>query len=284
MAQDTTNSNAIIQEQVVHMLVEPLQAASVILSSNPLIIDSAEPVRIPTINSGTNPQWVGENELIPDGDSVDFGELQLMPTERKSIKNIVRVSNELIRAATDGVSGTLQTRIVNDVRNMLDSELLTGTGETDEHGTAVTGLLNLPDTTSLPLDLTEPDTVLDGLALMAANEVRPTVILMNGGDFFTMRKIKDGAGRPMIQPDLASDAIYRLHGVEVRVSNKVPAGTAALVDMTKVVAVRDIDPDITILAERYAEYDQTGIRSRTRYDIGVLDVNALVLLETAPAA
>lgn len=276
--QDTQNTNALIQEQVVNMLVEPLQAASVVLSNASLIIDSSAPVRIPTLTSGLDPQWVGENELIPEGGPLDFGELALMPTDRKSIKTIVRVSNELIRMATGGVSQTLQTRIVNDVRNTLDYELLNGAGESDEHGQAVTGLLNQPGVQSLPLDLADADSVLDGLALMASNEVTPTAIFMNGGDFFTMRKIKDAAGRPMIQPDLASDAIYRLHGVPVNVSNKIPAGTAALADMSKVAVVRDLDPDITVLTERYAEYDQTGIRSRTRYDIGLLTPDAVTLL------
>lgn len=280
MALDTNNTSALIKDQVRNMLVEPLQAASVVLSSAKLIIDSSAPVRIPTLQSDTNPQWVGENELIPEGGGLDFGEIGLMPTDRKSIKTIVRVSNELIRMATTGVSATLQSRMVNDVRHMLDNELLLGTGERDDHGETVTGLLNQPGVETIPLDLGDPDSILDGLALMSANEISPTEMFMNGTDFFQMRKLKDGDGRHLMQADLASDAVYRIHGVSIKVSNKIPAGTAALADMNKVAVVRDLSPDITVLTERYADYDQTGIRSRTRYDIGLLTPDALTILST----
>ena len=73
------------------------------------MFNSSEPLRIPTIAEGVNPEWVGENELIPE-DEVTTGEISLMPTNRKSIKVITRVSNELIRMATVSVSSVLEQR------------------------------------------------------------------------------------------------------------------------------------------------------------------------------
>ena len=272
-AVDTKVASSLIAEHVSGMLVEPLQAASVVLAANPLVIDSAAPVRIPTLSKAFNPAWVGENELIPS-ETGEFGELKLMPTERKSIKTIVRVSNELIRAAAVGVSEILQTRLVSDVKDKLDTALLTGDGA----GNSVTGLLNLANPLKGAFDASDPDSVLDGLALMSAAEVQPTALFMNGADFYKMAKVKDTAGRPLIQPNLQAGAAYQIHGMTVTATNKLPEGKAILADMSKVVVVRDTDPRIDIFTERWAEYDQVGIRVATRYDMGVLHPEAVAVL------
>lgn len=271
----TTAGNSLIVERVADMLVEPLAAASVILNAGPRIIDSSEPVRVPTLATAFDPAWVGENELIPEVETT-FGELELMPTSRKSIKAIVRVSNELIRMATRGVSQTLQTRLVTDVRDKLDTALLNGDGTDD----TVTGLANTPGALTGTFDSGDPDSVLDAVAAMSAEEITPTVIYMNGADFFDMRKVKDTTGRALIQPDVTAGARFKLHGIPVRVSSKVTTGAPVLVDMSKVVVVRDLAPAVDILTERYAEYDQTGIRVRARYDVGVLHPSAVLVMSS----
>ena len=272
---DTTAGKTLIRERVADMLVEPLAAASVVLDAGPRIIDSAEPVRVPTLATAFNPSWVGENELIPET-AATFGELELMPTSRKSIKSIVRVSNELIRMATRGVSQTLQTRLVTDVRDKLDTALMNGDGADD----TVTGLANTPGALTGDFDAEDPDSVLDAVAAMSAEEITPTVLYMNGADFFALRKVKDTTGRALIQPDVTAGARFTLHGIPVRVSSKVTEGAPVLVDMSKVVVVRDLAPAVDILTERYAEYDQTGIRVRARYDIGVLHPSAVLVMSS----
>jgi len=271
----TTAGNTLIRERVADMLVEPLAAASVILDAGPRIIDSSEPVRVPTLASAIDPSWVGENELIPEVGTT-FGELELMPTSRKSIKAIVRVSNELVRMATRGVSQTLQTRLVTDVRDMLDTALLNGDGADD----TVTGLAATPGALTGTFDAADPDSVLDAVAAMSAEEITPSVLYMNGADFFALRKVKDTTGRALIQPDVTQGARFTLHGIPVRVSSKVTEGAPVLVDMSKVVVVRDLAPAVDILTERYAEYDQTGIRVRARYDVGVLHPSAVLVMSS----
>lgn len=276
MAFDSNNSQSLIEEQVSTMLVEPLEAASVVLAAGPTIFNSSEPLRIPTLDHKFDPAWVGENELIPtEADGIEFGEIMLMPTDRKSIKTIVRVSNELIRMAKQGVSSLLQQRLVKDVRTKLDDALLAGDGVDN----TITGLLNQPYDT-VPFSLTDTDVFLDALALLASREVTPNRFIMNGVDFFELRKIKDNNGRRLLQADESGEATYRLHGVPVSVSNKIPSGKAVLLNMNDVAVVRDIDPQITILNERYAEYDQVGIRVKVRYDMGLIRQESGLILDT----
>lgn len=278
MTFDSNNSSALIEEQVSTMLVEPLESASVVLAAGPTIFNSSEPLRIPTLNHAFDPSWVGENEEIPTEDSgIDFGEISLMPTDRKSIKSLVRVSNELIRMAKTGVSTLLQRRLVKDVQTKLDDALLAGDGADN----TVLGLLNQP-VDHVPFSLTDTDVFLDALALLASREINPNRFIMNGTDFFELRKLKDQNGRHLLQSELSAAATYRLHGVPVSVSNKIPAGKAILGNMADVAVVRDIDPQITILNERYAEYDQVGIRVKTRYDMGLIRPEGVLILDTEP--
>ncbi|MGP5614569.1 phage major capsid protein [Corynebacterium variabile] len=276
MVNTTTTAHNLIEDQVKGILVEPLEAASVVLASGPTVFNSAEPLRIKTLEDGFTPQWVGENEQIPDDGAADFGEISLMPTARKSIKKIIRTSNELIRQSTVGVSQTLQARLVKDVANTLDDALLAGDGADD----TITGLLNQPGVQTAPMSTTDTDPFLDALAHMAAKEITPSRFILNGSDFFALRKIKDNNGRYILQGGPAEGAQYRLFEVPVSVSNKLPAGKGILANMADVAVVRDTDPTVTILNERYAEYDQVGIRVTTRYDLGLLRSDSVLLLES----
>jgi len=115
VASETTTANPeLLQEQVAQLLVQPLEAASVVLSSGVRIFDTASPLRIPKLTSGATVGFVGEGQLIPEG-NVDFGEVTLMPSDRKSIKTLIRFTNELLRQSVIGLDATLKQRLVTDV-------------------------------------------------------------------------------------------------------------------------------------------------------------------------
>ncbi|MGO3067524.1 phage major capsid protein [Corynebacterium casei] len=279
MVNSTTTAPQLIEDQVKGILVEPLEAASVVLQAGPTMFNSSEPLRIKTLEDGFAPGIVGENELIPDNGEASFGEIKLMPTERKSIKAIIRTSNELIRQSTVGVSQTLQARLVKDVATKLDNELLSGTGASD----GITGLLNQPGLETAPISLTDTDPYLDALAAMAAKEITPNRFILNGSDFFALRKIKDADGRYIVNGGPAEGAPYKLFEIPVTITNKLAPGKGILANMNDIAVVRDIDPQVTVLTERYAEYDQVGIRVTTRYDLGLLRTDSVLLLDTEAA-
>ena len=95
--------------------MQPLEAASVVLSSGPRIFDTAGALRIPKLIAGATVGFVAEGGLIPDTADVDFDEMVLMPTERKSIKTILKYTNELVRQSVIGIDAILRARLVKDV-------------------------------------------------------------------------------------------------------------------------------------------------------------------------
>lgn len=277
MASETTTANPeLLQEQVAQLLVQPLEAASVVLSSGVQIFDTASPLRIPKLTSGATVGFVGESELIPEAD-VDFGEVQLMPSSRKSLKTLIRFSNELLRQSVLGLDAVLKSRLVLDVSNKLDTALLTSTGASN----SITGLVNQAGVQTGVLDVTDADSLLDAIALASAAEVTPNHWFINGQDFIALRKLKDKQDRYLLESDITKDATYRLHGIPVTVTNKLPEGQAVLADTSQIAVARDIAPSVTMLSERYADYDEQAIRVVTRYDLGLLHPEGVIVLQPA---
>lgn len=273
MVETTTANPELLTEQVSSLLIQPLEAQSVVLSSGVRIFDTAEPLRIPKLITSTDPSWVGEGELIPEHD-VDFDEVRLMPTDRKSIKTLIRFTNELLRQSVIGLDAVLKARLVSDVARKLDTAFLTGDGADN----SVTGIINQPGVQTGTLDASDPDSLLDALALASAAEVTPNRWFISGADFFTLRKLKDADGKYLIVSDLTADARYTLFGVPVTVSNKLPAGTAVLANMSEVAVARDTAPTVKLLDQRYAEYDEQAIRVTARFDLGLLRPEGVIVL------
>lgn len=59
---------------------------------------------------------------------------------------------------------------------------------------------------------------------------------------------------------MTKDVTYRLFGIPVTVTNKLDDGTAVLADTGLIAVARDLAPSVTLLSERYAEYDEQAIR------------------------
>lgn len=278
MVETTATNPELLQEQVARILIQPLEAASVVLAAGPRIFDTASPLRIPKLVSSTEPSWIGEGELIPEHD-VDFDEVTLMPTNRKSVKTLIRFTNELLRQSVIGLDSVLKERLVSDVARKIDDAFLTGDGADG----FVTGIVNQPGVQTAVLDASEPDSLLDALALAHAAEVAPNRWFLSGADFFSVRKIKDTSGKYVLESDLTTDATHRLFGVPVTVTNKLPAGTAVLANMAEVAVARDTNPTVKILDQRYAEFDEQAIRVTARYDLGLLRPEGVVVLKSAVA-
>lgn len=276
MAENTTANPELLQEQVSNILIQPLEEQSIMLNSGVKIYDSASPLRIPKLVSSSDPSWVGEGEEIPEA-NVEFDEVKLMPTDRKSIKSLIRFTAELARQSVVGLDATLKARLVNDVARKLDTALLGGDGAAN----TVTGMINQAGVQEGVLDASDPDSLLDALAMAHAAEVTPNRWFVSGADFFTLRKLKDADGHYLIVSDLTAGATYSLFGVPVTVTNKLPEGKAVLANMGEVAVVRDVNADVKILDQTFATTDEMAIRVVTRYDLGLLHPEGVVVLTAA---
>jgi HK97 family phage major capsid protein len=276
MVETTATNPTLLADQVASLLVQPLEAASVVLGSGARIFDTAGVLRIPRLVAGDTPDFYAEGEEIDDDHDVTFDEITLMPNDRKSIKTILRYTNELVRQSVIGIDAVLKSRLVKDVSDALDTALLTGTGTSD----SITGITEQAGVTTGLLDVADADSLLDAIAALNAKEVTPNRWFLSGADFAALRKLKEStsSARYLLEPDPTRQSGTTIFGIPATVTNKLPAGTAILADMSTVAIARDTSPSVTVLNERYAEFDQVGLRVTTRYDLGLLQPEAVSVL------
>ncbi len=284
MAASTTSATALTEDQVQRILIQPLTAASVFLAAGPRIFDVTAdgPVRIPKLVSMTAPSWTGENELIPEVDAT-FGEVVLL-NGTKSLKSITRFSNELARSSVVALDAALRDKMVLDVAAKIDTAFFTGSGT----GGEPLGLLNYTGVQSVAsVGALTLDKLLDAIALMYTANVDTSRLrwVMPSRTFIALRKIKDGQGLYILQPDATADATFRLFGIPVLVTNRIPVtgGTGSdasvvLADFSQIAVARDLAPSVKLLDQTYADFDQQAIRVVARYDAAPLNPSAIVVL------
>jgi len=279
----TSGNSTLIQTQVSTLLVQPLEQASTFLAAGPVVLDSSSPVRVPRIANGVAAGFVAEGAQIPDGD-VGFDEVTLLPSTLKGLKVLIKLSNELIRTSVVGLDAVLRTRLVTDVANALDAALWDGTGASN----TVKGILRATGIETGVLDLTDPDSLIDGMAKAQGNKVSPSVWVMTSASFAALRKLKVGTtdARYLFDPStIQNGTALSLLGLPVILTDNIPAASTkarvALVDMSKVVVARDVNAEVKILDQTWGDYDSIGIRVVSRWDVGLLQAKAVTLLTEA---
>lgn len=292
MAIEVTSGNStLLQSQVANILVQPLAQESTFLAAGPQIFDTSDQLRIPRVASGVTAGFVGEGVQITDGD-VSFDEVVLLPSTLKALKVLVRFSNEMTRQSVIGLDATLKTTLITNVAEALDAALWDGAGTSN----TIKGIFRQTGIATGTLDLTDADSLIDGLATAWANKVKPSHWVMTSASFAALRKLKiavpdDTLGvaeyrQYLFDPStIQNGTTFQILGLPVIITDNIPAVSTkkrvGLVDFSKIAVARDVDAEVKILDQTWGDYDSVGIRVVTRYDVGLLQPHAVTLLTEA---
>jgi len=281
----SVTASALTSEQVLSFLIRPLEQASVFLAAGPRIYDtSGEPIRVPKLSSMGTPAFVAEGSAIPEVDPT-FSEITLLPSTIRPVSSLTRFSNQLARQSVVDLTVSLRDKMVRDVADVLDTAFISGSSAGT---TSPTGILNYSGVTvaGSAIGTATVDRLYDALASALDANVNASSLrwMMAPRDFVAIHKLKDSTGRSLVSPDPTTGAINRLLGFPVTTTSKIPTsyngGTAQVVlaDFSQIAVARDLSPSVTILPERYAEFDQQAIRVITRYDAQPLNPEAVIKL------
>lgn len=284
MAIEVTSGNTtLLQSQVADILVQPLAQESTFLAAGPQIFDTSDQLRIPRLASGVSAGFVAEGAQISDGD-VSFDEVVLLPSTLKSLKVLVKFSNEMARQSVVALDATLKQTLVTNVAQALDAALWDGAGTSN----TIKGIFKQSSIATGALDLTDADSLIDGLATAQGNHVSPTHWVMTPASFAALRKLKVGTtdARYIFDPStIQNGTAFQLLGLPVIITDYIPAvstkNRVALVDFGKVAVARDVDAEVKVLDQTWGDFDSVGIRVVTRYDVGLLQPKAVTVLTEA---
>lgn len=201
-AAGSVSAHELTAEQVQRILVQPLEQASVFLSSGVRIFDTPSQLRLPKAPSSKAAAltFVGENEKIPEVDH-EFDEIVLMPSTMKSVKSLTRYSNELARQSVVSLDAALKERLVADVAAKVDAQFLGAGGDgisTPKGLFGFSGVQTLAVGAALSLDA-----ILEALALLVNANVPTTglVLFVRPEDYIGIRGAKDTNGRYIMAPE-----------------------------------------------------------------------------------
>ncbi len=287
MAETTLNTPQLTAEQVQHILVQPLEAASVFLAAGPRMFDTnGSQIRIPKLGGQTQRSFVAEGALIPETDPAFGNEIILLPNTMQSVKILTRFSNELARQSVVNLTTALQLRLVRDVAATIDTALIAGAGD---GVTTPRGMLSYPGTQVQAIGgALNLDQLLDAWgAALAANVTMASLRWFLRPETFTaLRKIKTTTGEYVLQADPTADGVFRLWGAPVTVTSRIPiAGTttkttqAVLADFGQIAVARDLAPSVVVLTETFGQYDELALRVVARYDAAPMNAEAIIRLD-----
>jgi HK97 family phage major capsid protein len=182
------------------------------------------------------------------------------------------------------LDAALKQRLVRDVAAKLDTQFYSATGDgvtTPKGMLAWTGIQAFSGSSAgINYDL-----LLDawGKALNADVSMSGLRWFLHPRTFVAMKKIKElasGGNAYLVTQDVTGDAVYRAWGSPIVVTKRMSLTEVVLADMSQVAVARDLAPSVTVLKERYADYDQQALRVVARYDVAPLNPQAVVRLHT----
>jgi HK97 family phage major capsid protein len=228
----------------------------------------AMPTSDDTSNSGAR---LDENTQAGEQD-MTFGSKNLRAYMYTS--KIVRVSLQFLQDSSIGdTEGFIATKLGERIGRITGSEFITGTGNNMPEGLAE-GATSAATTASATA-ITYGELVDLEMSINAAYR-RNAEFLFGDGTLTLLKKLKDGEGRPLWVPGIATREPDRILGYKYALDQNIPkpASTTKSIyfgDFSKFI-IRDVTGGLLLrLTERYADYLQVGFLLFSRHDSILLD-------------
>lgn len=264
----TTTANLYSLETVNQLVVEPLFATSVALSSGLTRVNtSATKYYIPVV-SGGSASWPVELAEIADS-GVNANELEVVP---KRCAALQVVSNQ--SADDAGAAELLGRALVASLADQIDKGFFAGVANGPSGLPAVSGVTPITANPALNLDW-----VPDAIAAIEAQGGKAGAIYCSPATWAALSKLKtqsSGSNQPVLSPQAGptQGTSRSLFGVPVFTSRQIadsggtPTPGAWVIDTSRVVVVVRDDPSVE--ADKSAKFtaDGTAVRAVVRLEFG----------------
>lgn len=255
-------------------VLEGLTRESVVLAAGARrIVTSAKSIHVP-IAGGAATQWLNELEEITQDNAVPT-EVELIP---KKVGNLSIASNEAIGDASVDVLDTIGDVAVHAISLEVDRALLAGLGTSASKQPR--GLIRLTGLPTAPAASVDFAGLVGAAGTIRAAGGRPDTVFVHPTQHTALTLAADGLNRPLTR-STEDGFVEVIAGLRVFATPAMPAGQALVAQADQVlVAVRD-DARVDISADARFAADAVAIRTVARVDVGVADLDALMLVGTA---
>lgn len=237
-----------------------------------------QPLPIPTDNDTTNSGTIiGENPTSAATQDITFGSVTFNGYTFTS--KLVLVSNQLLQDSAFDLNGFLAGKLGTRIARAVNTYTTTGTGASQPTG-AITGA-TLGYTAGGSTSSGETTAILSDDLIELEHSVDPAYrrnsrFMMADASLKTIKKLKDGQGRPLWLAGLAVKEPDTINSYPYVINQDmaVPAASAKTIlfgDFSKYYIRRIVGTQMLRLTERYAELNQVGFIAFQRWDGQLVD-------------
>lgn len=189
---------------------------------------------------------------------------------------LTKISKSLMNSATFDIEGYVVSEIAEKISEFLENQLINGTGTT-----AMTGIMaesaNI-ETVTAKADIGVDDLIDAQLKIPQAYQ-GGCRWLVNTKMLATLRKLKDGNQRYLLQDDIVNGFGFTLLGKPVMVSDRVPDDTMVYGDFSALYVNIRSNVEMQVLREKYATMHAVGVCAYFEMDSKVIEPQKLVKIK-----
>lgn len=220
--------------------------------------------------------YVEDGEAIPEKDATFTG----VTLKSNVFACIVRISEKMIGDTDFDVVGYVVSYVAEKVAVFVENALINGAKNTG--GTVVsTGAVDAENaSTTAAAGKITGDELID-LTLTIPQVYRKNAMwIVNSASMGIIRKLKDGNQNYLFAANNAQTNLPQILGIDAHVSENVPATVAAiLIDPTGMAWKISKSLETKLLTERYADYNQIGLRASIQMDTGIINQQKIAVLK-----
>lgn len=273
-----------VPDEFEHTLIEALEDENIMRGVVHVITTASGDRKIPMVISKGAASWIEEEQQIPESDDA-FGQISL---SAHKVGCMIKISSELLHDSAFDMAAYIAREFGRRVGAAEEDAILNGDGNHKP-----TGLLH--DTLGAQLGMTSAaptaftaDEIIDLQHSIKAGYRRKAVFIMNDATIQKLRKLKDGTGNYLWQPNVLYGQPDMLLNTRVLTSNYMPlptAGNKAILygDMSQYWVADREGRSLQHLNELYADKDQIGFKITQRMDGRLILPEAVKVLQMKAA-
>ena len=273
-----------VPDEFEHTLVEALQEENIMRGLVHVMTTASGDRKIPLVVSKGTASWIEEEAQIPESDD-SFGQITL---SAHKVGCMIKISSELLHDSAFDMAAYIAHEFGRRVGAAEEEAILSGDGNHKPFGL-------LHDTQGAQVGVTAAaataltaDELIDLQHSLKSGYRRNAVFVMNDGTIKLLRKLKDGNGNFLWQPNVLYGQPDMLLNTRVLTSNYMPlptAGNKAILygDMSYYWLADREGRSLQRLNELYAATDQIGFKITQRLDGRLILPEAVQVLQMKAA-
>ena len=274
-----------VPDEFEHTLVEALQEENIMRGLVHVVTTSSGDRKIPLVISKGSASWIEEEAQIPESDD-SFGQITL---SAHKVGCMIKISSELLHDSAFDMAAYIAHEFGRRVGAAEEDAIINGDGSHKPFGL-------LHDTQGAQVGVTAAsstaltaDELIDLQHSLRAGYRRNGVFIMNDATVKLLRKLKDGNGNYLWQPNVLYGQPDMLLNTRVLTTSSMPlptAGSKAIIygDLSYYWLADREGRSLQRLNELYAANDQIGFKITQRLDGRLILPEAVQVLQMKAAA